>query len=112
MENASILREKLQFIIADFFEDNLMKTLIFKDFVGIFEYIASKEFVKKLVVIIDEFQYLGKEDSSVPSQFQYIVDETIKSKNIHLVLCGSIISMMYEQHCLIVLHSTAEEQAP
>ena len=97
MENASILREKLQFIIADFFEDNLMKTLIFKDFVGIFEYIASKEIVKKLVVIIDEFQYLGKEDSSVPSQFQYIVDETIKSKNIHLVLCGSIISMMYEQ---------------
>lgn len=97
MENLGILREKLQFIVADFLNDNLMRTLIFKDFIRIFEYIANKEITKKLVVIIDEFQYLGKEDSSVPSQFQYIVDETIKNKNIHLILCGSIISMMYEQ---------------
>lgn len=57
----------------------------------------KKKFSKKIVIIIDEFQYLTKLDSSMSSQFQYIVDEILKQKNIYLILCGSIISMMYNQ---------------
>ncbi|PHS40055.1 MAG: ATPase [Sulfurovum sp.] len=97
LENINIVLKRLQNIIADFLEDDFLRELQLKDVKQLFAYIAKETFEKKLIIIIDEFQYLTKLDSSMPSQFQYIVDELLKNKNIHLVLCGSIISMMYEQ---------------
>ena len=97
LENLHIVLKRLQDIVADLLGDSFLKGLEFKDIKQLFEYISQKEFDKKLIIIIDEFQYLAKIDSSMPSQFQYIVDELLKNKNVHLVLCGSIISMMYQQ---------------
>lgn len=97
LENFNIVLKRLQNIVADFLNDSFLKNLELRDIKQLFEYLAQKKFDEKLIIIIDEFQYLTKLDSSIPSQFQYIVDELLKNKNIHLVLCGSIISMMYEQ---------------
>lgn len=97
LESLSIVLKRFQEIIAFSFEDNFLKSLELKSFQQLFEYLSQKKFDKKLIIIIDEFQYLSKIDASIPSQFQYIVDELLKNKNIHLILCGSIISMMYEQ---------------
>ncbi len=89
--------ERFKNLAADFLEDEFLREIELKSFEQIFSYLAKQNLPKKVVVVIDEFQYLGKLDKSIPSQFQYIVDEILKSKNIHLILCGSIISMMYEQ---------------
>lgn len=97
LENFNIVLKRLQNIVAEFLEDDFLKKLELKDIKQLFEYLVQKEYDQKLIIIIDEFQYLTKLDNSIPSQFQYIVDELLKNKNIHLVLCGSIISMMYEQ---------------
>lgn len=97
LENFNIVVKRLQDIVASFFEDSFLKNLEIKDIKQLFEYLAQKDYDKKIVIIIDEFQYLTKLDTSIPSQFQYIIDELLKNKNIHLILCGSIISMMYEQ---------------
>lgn len=97
LENFNIVLKRLQNIVADFLQDNFLKSLELKDVKQLFEYLAQKDYEQKLIIIIDEFQYLTKLDDSIPSQFQYIVDELLKNKNIHLILCGSIISMMYEQ---------------
>jgi hypothetical protein len=97
LENLNIVIHRLKDIVADFLNDSFLKGLETIDIKQLFEYISQKEFDQKLVIIIDEFQYLSKIDNSIPSQFQYIVDELLKNKNIHLILCGSIISMMYEQ---------------
>jgi len=97
LENFNIVLKRLQDIVADFLGDSFLKNLELKDIKQLFEYLSQKEYEQKLIIIIDEFQYLTKLDNSIPSQFQYIVDELLKNKNIHLVLCGSLISMMYEQ---------------
>ncbi len=97
LENFNIVLKRLQNIVADFLQDSFLKNLELKDIKQLFEYLSQKDFEQKLIIIIDEFQYLTKLDDSIPSQFQYIVDELLKNKNIHLILCGSIISMMYEQ---------------
>ena len=83
LENINIVLKRLQNIIADFLEDDFLRELQLKDIKQLFAYIAKKTFEKKLIIIIDEFQYLTKLDSSMPSQFQYIVDELLKNKNIH-----------------------------
>ncbi|MFV0482008.1 MAG: ATP-binding protein, partial [Campylobacteraceae bacterium] len=97
LENSNIVLDRFKNIVADFFQDNFLKNLELKDITQLFEYVSQKNLEQKLIIIIDEFQYLTKADNSIPSKFQYIIDEVLKSQNIHLVLCGSIISMMYEQ---------------
>ena len=97
LESKPVILKKFQTLIAEFFNDDFLKNVVISDISKLFEYIVSKNYDKKLIIVIDEFQYLSKIDSSTPSQFQYIVDEILKAKNIHLILCGSIISMMYEQ---------------
>lgn len=97
LESENIILKRFQNIVAEYFEDEFLKDITLDSFEQIFSYISKKQIDKKLVIIIDEFQYLTKINSSTPSVFQYIVDELLKNKNIHLILCGSIISMMYEQ---------------
>jgi AAA+ ATPase superfamily predicted ATPase len=96
-ESLNIVLDRLKEFVADFYDDDFLRDIEVKSFEQLFQYIAKQNFEKKLIIIIDEFQYLSKLDSSIVSQFQYIVDEILKDKNIHLILCGSIISMMYEQ---------------
>jgi AAA+ ATPase superfamily predicted ATPase len=97
LENLSIVLKRFQTIVADFLDDAFLRDIELQDIKQLFEYLARQSFESKLVIIIDEFQYLSRLDSSMASQFQYIVDEILKDKNIHLILCGSIISMMYAQ---------------
>jgi len=52
---------------------------------------------KKLVIVIDEFSYLVKQNSEVVAEMQSIVDEILKDKNIMLVLSGSAVSLMQKE---------------
>jgi len=97
LESEKIILKRFQSIVADFFEDDFLRDIELNDIKQLFTYIAAKKPQKKFIIIIDEFQYLTKINKATPSQFQYIVDEILHNTNIHLILCGSIISMMYEQ---------------
>jgi len=97
LETLPSLLKRFKDLVADFLDDEFLKNIELKSFEQIFSYLSKQNLSKKLIIVIDEFQYLAKADKSIPSQFQYIVDEILKNKNIHLILCGSIISMMYEQ---------------
>ena len=59
----------------------------------IFFYLSEKT-KDKLVVVLDEFSYLVEKDDAVPSLFQAVIDEVLKTKNLMLIICGSSISMM------------------
>ena len=96
-ESIPSLISRFKNLVANFFNDDFLKSIELNDFNQIFSYIQKQNISKKIVIVIDEFQYLAKLDKSIPSQFQYIIDEVLKNTNIHLILCGSIISMMYEQ---------------
>ena len=52
---------------------------------------------EKFVLVIDEFQYLCFMNKGFSSIFQRIYDEKIADKNIMVILCGSLISMMYSE---------------
>ncbi|VUT26713.1 MAG: Archaeal ATPase [Candidatus Methanolliviera sp. GoM_oil] len=49
---------------------------------------------ERIVIVFDEFSYLVEKDSTVPSQFQAVIDEVLRSSNTFLIFCGSSISMM------------------
>lgn len=63
----------------------------------IFKAIVSCVWEEKPVLIIDEFQYLGKANPAFPSVFQRIWDEVLMKSSVMVILCGSLISMMVSQ---------------
>ncbi len=52
---------------------------------------------KRLVIILDEFQYLGMVDPAFPSLFQGLWDTVLQQANVMVIVCGSLISMMESQ---------------
>ncbi len=79
--------------LADFFNDPVLKKTEFTGWDGFFEYLLSKS-DERMVLAIDEFPYLVKEDPSLPSIIQDYWDNKFKNTNIFLILCGSSINMM------------------
>lgn len=63
----------------------------------IFKAISDTVFDSKPVIVLDEFQYIGKANPAFPSVFQRIWEETLKNKSVMVILCGSLISMMESQ---------------
>ncbi len=89
--------DRIKNITSEIFNDKLLNTIKLETWDTFFDYITTKiQFDEKLVVVIDEFQYLSKVNKAIPTIFQRIWDEKLKNKNIMLILCGSIISMMYD----------------
>jgi len=82
---------------ADFLESELLKNADIKNWEVIFKTIADTSFDSKPVIVIDEFQYIGKSNPAFPSIFQRIFEETLKNKPVMVILCGSLISMMESQ---------------
>jgi len=83
-------------IYAEQFNDDALKNLEASSWDHVFNYIIKHfSFKKKLIIVIDEFQYLVKVNRAVPSIFQQIWDDLLKTREIMLILCGSLISMMY-----------------
>lgn len=58
---------------------------------------AAAEEEERLILVLDEFQYLGKANPAFPSVLMKIWDEKLKNRNIMLILCGSLIRMMTSQ---------------
>ncbi|MDR2051988.1 MAG: ATP-binding protein [Treponema sp.] len=65
--------------------------LVFK---ALFEPVPGKNKHERLVIVIDEFQYLAKANPAFPSILQKVWDSFLSGKNVMLILCGSSVSMM------------------
>lgn len=51
---------------------------------------------KKLIIVLDEFQYWVDADRSIPSQLQRFWDKIHNQSNIMVILCGSYVGLMID----------------
>lgn len=86
-------------IAADLLDSNLLRNASVNRWEDIFEELAKACTFEneRLVIIIDEFQYLGKANPAYPSIFQRIWDIILRNSNVMLIVCGSLISLMTDQ---------------
>lgn len=91
--NRNAFREKA----AAFIGNELLAEIPVDKWDTIFKAIVSCNWEEKPVLIIDEFQYLGKTNPAFPSVFQRIWDELLMKSSVMVILCGSLISMMVSQ---------------
>lgn len=90
-------RSSFQSIAAVMLDLPLLEDAPFKKWEEAFRYISEQKKDERTIIVIDEFQYLGKENPAFPSVMQKIWDTILKEHNIMLILCGSLISMMISQ---------------
>ena len=83
--------------IKEFVDESLRKFINFDSFEDAIEFISTIKLDKKLVLVIDEYQNLILKDRAFSSKLQKIWDLKLQNSNIYLILCGSIISMMYSE---------------
>lgn len=95
-ENLLRFRDK----VADFTQNQLLKQVTEITWDMVFQQLINGRRKERYVVVIDEFQYLGKSNKGFPSLFQRIWDEWLQYENVMVILCGSLITMMESQ----VLH--------
>lgn len=96
-ESESQNRLAFQEKTAEFLNSDLLKNVEVKSWDVLFKAIMDAPFDSKPVIVLDEFQYLGKANPAFPSIFQRIWEEILKDKNVMVILCGSLISMMQSQ---------------
>lgn len=96
-ESESQNRLAFQEKAADFLNSNLLKNVEVKSWDVLFRAIMDSHFDSKPVIVLDEFQYLGKSNPAFPSVFQRIWEEILKDRQVMVILCGSLISMMQSQ---------------
>ena len=92
-QNCAAFKEKA----ADFIDNDLLRNADVKSWDTIFKTIMDAHHDSKPVIVLDEFQYLGKSNSAFPSIFQRIWEEILKNQEVMVILCGSLISMMESQ---------------
>ena len=84
-------------LIIEFTGKKYLKEIAFNSFEQLFIFLSENIKNRKIVLAIDEYQQLVKLDKSFSSIIQKVWDNNLKTKNIHLILCGSTISMMHSE---------------
>lgn len=82
---------------AEFIDSDLLRSAAVSNWDAVFAAVMEHRFEGKPVIVIDEFQNIGKSNKAFPSVFQRIWDEKLKDKSVMVILCGSLISMMTAQ---------------
>lgn len=88
--------EQLELFSKKLLKDNPIANYLksFSTWEDAFAFINDLQTKEKKLVIIDEFPYMVMNNSSIPSIFQNLWDETLKNENVMIVLCGSSMSFM------------------
>lgn len=96
-ENEAQNRLAFQNMVAEFTGNELLKNTFVSDWELIFKALLTHKTAQKTVIVIDEFQYIGKSNPAFPSILQKIWDTLLEEQNIMLILCGSLISLIESQ---------------
>ena len=96
-ESEAMNRQVFQSLAAEYLGDDLLREAVLSRWEPIFERLVQSAQQERLVIVLDEFQYIGKSSPAFLSVFQRIWDQCLCKANVMVVLCGSLISMMMSQ---------------
>ena len=96
-ESEAMNREAFKRQVADYLNDELLREAVVERWDLIFEKLVSSSNSHRIVIVVDEFQYIGKNNSAFLSVFQRVWDNLLSKENVMVILCGSLVSMMMSQ---------------
>jgi AAA+ ATPase superfamily predicted ATPase len=92
----TMLMQRLLGAIARFLNDDLLEQVSPPNWDWCFGQLLQRaDLSRKVVLVIDEFQALAQVNDAFPSILQRLWDTRLKQHNLMLILCGSLVGMMY-----------------
>ncbi len=76
---------------------NVRRPIEFEDWMDAFDYLSDLHPEERLVLVIDEFQYIAQERPSILSELQNLWDHNLQYKNLMIILCGSAVSFIAKE---------------
>jgi len=92
-EESETILEDFSERLADYFDDPVLRENPLRNWRAFFAYLAEKS-RERLVVVIDEVQYIAKAHREFLSVLQKYWDTSLSGTKIMLILCGSLVSFM------------------
>lgn len=90
------LMQRMLRAVARFLHDDIMARVSPPDWDWILaQFVGRADFTRKVVLVLDEFQALAQVNEAFPSILQRLWDTQLKQHNLMLILCGSLVGMMY-----------------
>ena len=96
-ESESENRNAFKSVVSEYIKNPLLAQADITNWEELFSYIVNDVTHDRKLIIIDEFQYIGKANHAFVSILQKIWDTLLSDTNIMLILCGSLVNMMYSQ---------------
>ncbi len=93
-ESQKLGLQRFSRLLGEYFEDEFLKKQGFNNWDAFFEYIYTKSKNSRIIIALDEFPYLVKEEKALPSILQDYWDNKLRDTRIFLIILGSSISMM------------------
>ncbi|MCL2252816.1 MAG: ATP-binding protein [Lachnospiraceae bacterium] len=98
-ENETIGMKNFAHSLSEYTGQEYLKNAQFTGWKDLFEIFLKYNQDEKKLLIIDELPYMVHANPAFPSILQWIWDTWFQSRNVMLILCGSLINMM-EKHTL------------
>ena len=92
-ENRNVFKQ----LVSEYVGDDLIASSNIGDWESLFRFILEKGNDERKLIVIDEFQYIAKSNPAFISVLQKIWDTMLSNENVMLILCGSLVNMMYAQ---------------
>ena len=89
--------EEFKRLVAEFIKNPLLEKAGNLAWLDVFRELVNTQGERRVVLVMDEFQYLCMSNAAFASVFQKIWDTLLKRHNVMVVLCGSLVSMMESQ---------------
>lgn len=96
-ESESENRNAFKQLVSEYVGDDLIASSNIGDWESLFRLIVEKGNDERKLIVIDEFQYIAKSNPAFISVLQKIWDTMLSNENVMLILCGSLVNMMYAQ---------------
>jgi hypothetical protein len=93
-ESKKLQLQRFSRLLAEYFKDDFLKKQSFDSWDAFFEYVGAKS--NRVILALDEFPYLVKEERALPSILQDYWDNKLRYTEIFLIILGSSVSMMEE----------------
>lgn len=91
------LMQRLLSGVARFLDDDLLAQVSPPSWDWVLNQLLQRANLEnKIVLVIDEFQSLAQVNTAFPSILQRLWDNHLKDKNLMVILCGSLVGMMYQ----------------
>lgn len=93
--NNKLNLEKFSSLVFQFYGETTLEP--FSSWENALTYIDNRQSEKKIVLVIDEFPYLVKNNKVLLSELQHLIDHRLKEGKIFLILCGSYMGFMEKE---------------